>query len=159
MTQLAPGELAPDFSLPASTGGNVSLSELRGRKVILYFYPKDDTPGCTKEACGFRDSYRGIEAEGAVVLGVSRDDLKSHDKFVAKHDLPFPLLSDPDAFVAKAYGAYGTKNLYGRLSEGVFRHTFLIDEEGHIVKAWRRVKTDVHAEEILTHLQEAKAAP
>ena len=152
-TPLVVGDSAPDFSLPASTGGNITLSDLRGRKVVLYFYPKDDTPGCTKEACGFRDAYDDIQTRGVVVLGVSRDDLASHDGFVQKYSLPFPLLSDPDAFVAKSYGAYGTKNLYGRLSEGVYRHTFLIDEEGRVAKVWRRVRTEVHATEVLAALE------
>jgi peroxiredoxin Q/BCP len=142
----------PIFTLPSSTGGNVSLRDFRGKKVVLYFYPADDTPGCTKEACGFRDAYADIQATGAAVLGVSKDRLDSHHKFSAKYSLPFPLLSDPETAVIKAYGAYGMKNLYGKISEGTLRHTLLIDEEGRIAKVWRRVRTEVHAAEVLEAL-------
>ena len=153
MNELGPGGPAPDFSLSASTGGAVSLSNLRGKKVVLYFYPADGTPGCTKEGCGFRDAYKDIQAEGAVVLGVSGDSLESHHKFAAKHGFPFPLLSDPDLSVIKAYGAYGTKSLYGKISRGILRHTFLLDEQGRVQKVWRRVRTNVHATEVLAALK------
>src|SRR5687767_3405602 len=133
MQQLGPGDPAPDFTLPSSSGGNVPFAT-SGRKVVLYFYPADDTPGCTKKARGFQDAHADIQVAGAVVLGVSKDGMHSHHKFAAKHGLPFPLLSDPETAVIKAYGAYGTKNLYGKIGEGTLRHTFLIDEEGWIAK-------------------------
>lgn len=137
-TPLAPGDEAPDFALPSDSGETVRLSDLRGKKVVLYFYPKDDTSGCTKQACGFRDAHETIEAEGAVVLGVSPDGEASHRKFRAKHDLPFTLLVDADHSVAEAYGAWGEKSMYGRTYEGVIRSHFVIDEEGRIADA--RVK-------------------
>lgn len=137
-TPLSTGDEAPDFALPSDTGETVRLSDLRGKKVVLYFYPKDDTSGCTKQACGFRDAHETIEAEGAVVLGVSPDGEASHRRFKAKHDLPFTLLVDADHSVAEAYGAWGEKSMYGRTYEGVIRSHFVIDEEGRIADA--RVK-------------------
>jgi peroxiredoxin Q/BCP len=140
------GSPAPDFTLPSDDGGDVSLSELRGRKVVLYFYPKDDTPGCTTQACDFRDSLPRFEGVDAVVLGVSADSVESHAKFRAKHQLNFPLLADVDHEVLDAYGVWKEKNLYGRKSMGIERSTFLIDEEGNVARVWRRVKAQGHAE-------------
>jgi peroxiredoxin Q/BCP len=144
-----PGDPAPDFSLPATGGETVSLGSLRGKKVLLYFYPKDSTPGCTVEACSFRDSNDALTAAGAVVLGVSADSLRSHENFTAKQSLNFPLLSDEGAAVATAYGAWGEKKLYGRTFMGMNRSTFLIDEEGRIAHVWAKVKPAGHAEEVL----------
>jgi peroxiredoxin Q/BCP len=149
---LKPGDPAPDFALQSDSGDTIRLADLRGRKVVLYFYPKDDTPGCTKEACGFRDRHRAFEDADAVVLGVSPDDVESHQAFKDKFDLPFPLLADPDHAVAQAYGAWGTKKMYGKEYEGILRSTFLIDERGRIAKVFEKVKPEGHAEEILQAL-------
>jgi peroxiredoxin Q/BCP len=146
------GDVAPDFELESDDGGRVRLSELRGRRVILYFYPKDDTSGCTKEACGFRDTLGRLDERGATVLGVSPDNLASHAKFRAKHDLNFPLLSDPDHAVASAYGAWGKKKMYGREFEGILRSTFVIDPEGRVEKTYAKVKPAEHAEQVLADL-------
>src|SRR5258708_5033659 len=127
---------APPFTLASTTGRNLSLADLRGQKVVLYFYPKDDTPGCTKESCDFRDNLARVHGRGAVVLGVSRDTIASHEKFKAKYGLPFELLSDPDAQVGKAYGAFGKKMMYGKAVTGTIRSTFLIDEKGRIAEIW-----------------------
>jgi peroxiredoxin Q/BCP len=140
------GSPAPDFTLPSDDGGDVSLSELRGRKVVLYFYPKDDTPGCTTQACDFRDSLPRFEGVDAVVLGVSADSVESHAKFRAKHHLNFPLLADVDHEVSEAYGVWKEKNLYGRKSMGIERSTFLIDGEGNVERVWRKVKAQGHTE-------------
>ena len=152
---LQEGTMAPDFTLAADGGGEVSLSDYRGKKVVLYFYPKDNTSGCTKEACGFRDDYSTLLASGAAVLGVSPDSVKSHDGFKAKYSLPFALLSDPDHEVAEMYGAWGEKKMYGRTYEGILRSTFLIDEEGRILKVFPRVKPAGHSQEVLEALREA----
>ena len=146
---LQAGDPAPTFTLPSSDGGDVSLTDMRGKKVVLYFYPKDDTPGCTKEACGFRDSHDKIIDAGAVVLGVSADDLGSHADFIGKFDLNFPLLSDEDKAVATAYGAWGEKQLYGKTVIGMIRKTFLIDEQGNLQKVWQQVQPEGHAEHVL----------
>lgn len=143
------GSPAPDFTLPTADGGMVSLLGLRGKKVILYFYPKDDTPGCTKQACGFRDLYPDFTGSEAVVIGVSRDSVASHDKFKAKYDLPFLLASDPGS-VSEAYGVWTEKNMYGKKSMGIERSTFLIDGAGVVRKVWRKVKVDGHVEAVLT---------
>ncbi|MDP3722061.1 MAG: thioredoxin-dependent thiol peroxidase [Candidatus Omnitrophota bacterium] len=143
------GAVAPPFSLTATDGQTLSLSALRGKQVVLYFYPKDDTPGCTKEACSFRDHLSRFTRRGAVVLGVSRDDVASHQRFTQKFRLPFPLLSDPDAAVCKAYGVFKQKSLYGRTYWGIERTTFLIDERGRIARIFPKVKVDGHTEEIL----------
>ena len=152
---LEAGEKAPAFSLPSSTGGNVTLDELRGKKVVLYFYPADDTSGCTKEACGFRDGKSDLDEEGLVVLGVSADDMKSHHMFIDKFDLNFPLLADVDKTVINAYGVWGEKVVREELTVGIIRKTFLIDEEGTIMKAWHQVEPEGHAEEILGIVRDA----
>ena len=150
---LEEGTIAPDFTLEADGGREVSLSEHRGKKVVLYFYPKDNTPGCTTEACNFRDDYAPITAAGAVVLGVSPDSVKSHDKFTLKLNLPFALLSDPDHEVAEMYGAWGEKKMYGRTYMGIIRSTFVIDEAGRIIKVFPKVKVKDHSQEVLTVLK------
>ena len=134
-----PGDIAPEFTLPDAQGRDVSLSDLRGQDVILFFYPKDDTPGCTKEACGFRDAWTDIQALGAVVLGVSADNAASHDRFAAKYRLPFTLLTDADHHVMREYGAYGEKTMYGRKTMGVIRSTVWIGPDGRVRKHWSRV--------------------
>lgn len=149
---VAEHELAPDFTLTSDEGEEITLSQFRGRKVVLYFYPKDDTPGCTKEACSFRDDYSLFALKGAVVIGVSPDSASSHQKFRAKYGLPFYLLSDPDHRVAEAYDAWGEKKMYGRTYEGILRSTFVIDEEGKVAKVFRNVKPEGHAQEVLAHL-------
>ncbi|AHC16570.1 thioredoxin-dependent thiol peroxidase [Salinispira pacifica] len=146
------GSKAPDFSAVNQNGETVSLSDFAGKKVVLYFYPKDNTPGCTKEACSLRDNHSEIQKRGAVVLGVSRDGEKSHSNFIEKFSLPFDLLVDKDLTVHKAYGAYGEKNMYGKKSEVAFRYTFVIDEGGIIQKVFKKVKTDAHGEEILNYI-------
>jgi peroxiredoxin Q/BCP len=149
---LKEGDLAPDFELATYEGKTVKLSDLRGRHVVLYFYPKDDTSGCTKEACGFRDNSQALEERNALVLGVSPDGVASHEKFRDKYELNFPLLSDPDHAVAEAYGAWGKKKMYGREYEGVLRSTFVIDPEGRIEKVYAKVKPAEHAVQVLTDL-------
>ncbi|MEA2695281.1 MAG: thioredoxin-dependent peroxiredoxin [Acidobacteriota bacterium] len=146
------GEAAPDFTLPADDGGTVRLSDLCGKPVVLYFYPQDDTPGCTKEACAFRDRSADFEERGAVVLGVSPDDVASHGRFRDKFTLNFPLLADAGHQVAERYGAWREKNLYGKKSMGIQRSTFLIDREGKVRKVWKRVAVDGHDEEVLKAL-------
>ena len=157
------GAPAPDFTLPDQDGNAVHLAELRGRKVALYFYPKDDTPGCTIEACGFRDSHPSIRATGALVFGVSPDDAQSHQKFIGKFGLPFPLLSDVEHKVAEAYGAWGEKNNYGKKYMGILRSTFLIDEQGNLQKVWPKVSPQGHDQEVLAAIRgepaPVKAAP
>jgi peroxiredoxin Q/BCP len=152
MIMLAEGTMAPDFRLPADGGGEVALSDHRGKKVVLYFYPKDNTSGCTQEACDFRDDYSQITAAGAVVLGVSPDSVKSHDGFKLKFNLPFFLLSDPDHRVAEMYGAWGEKKMYGKSYMGIIRTTFVIDEEGRIVKVFPKVRVKGHSQEVLAAL-------
>jgi peroxiredoxin Q/BCP len=149
---LKEGTMAPDFTLVADGGGEVTLSDYRGKQVVLYFYPKDDTPGCTTEACNFRDDYSEILAAGAVVLGVSPDTIKSHDKFKGKYDLPFPLLSDPDHEIAEQYGAWGEKKMYGRTYMGIIRSTYVIDRDGKIVKVFPKVRPKNHSQEVLAVL-------
>ncbi len=150
---IQPGDKAPDFSLPASTGDTISLSDFLGKKrVVLYFYPKDNTSGCTKEACSFRDNLPAIQDKDTVVLGVSPDSLKSHEKFINKLDLNFPLLSDEDHKVAEAYGAWGEKQMYGKSYMGIIRKTFVINKDGEIEEVFHKVKADGHGEEILNLL-------
>jgi len=143
---LQQGDPAPDFTLPSDGGEDVTLSSFRGRKVVLYFYPKDDTPGCTVQACDFRDASSRLEGVDAVVLGVSPDSVSSHRKFRDKHGLNFPLLADEDRAVADAYGVWKRKKLYGRTFLGIERSTFLIDEQGRIAEIWRKVKPKGHAD-------------
>lgn len=156
--ELREGERAPSFALEDQDGTVVRLEDFRGKWVVLYFYPKDDTPGCTTEACGFRDAYAELTAAGAIVLGVSGDDASSHRRFAAKHQLPFRLLVDSSHAVARLYGAFGTKRLYGREYEGVLRQTFLIDPEGRLAKIWRAVKPANHAAEVLAALGDRRAS-
>jgi len=150
--KLKEGDKAPDFSADTGGGGRASLSEFKGKNVVLYFYPKDDTPGCTKEACAFRDAYDKFRKKGAVVLGVSTDPVKSHDKFTEKFKLPFTLLSDPDKKIVQDYGVWGEKSFMGRKYIGTHRVTFLIGPDGRIKKIWPTVKPDEHAEEVLAAL-------
>lgn len=146
------GKKAPDFTLAADDGGKIKLSALKGKPVVLYFYPRDDTPGCTREACAFRDAKSRLQKLGATVLGVSADDLASHGKFREKYQLNFPLLSDPEHKVAEKYGAWREKNMYGKKSMGIQRSTFLIDAEGKVAKVWPRVQVDGHDEQVLAAL-------
>ena len=146
------GETAPDFTLPADDGRQVKLSELRGKPVVLYFYPKDDTSGCTREACAFRDRSAELKARGAVVLGVSPDDVASHGRFRDKYRLNFPLLADAGHQLAERYGAWREKNMYGKKSMGIQRSTFLIDGTGKVRKVWKKVSVDGHDEEVLAAL-------
>ena len=151
--ELKIGDKAPDFSLPTQSGQTVSLKSLKGKQVVLYFYPKDDTPGCTKEACGFRDSIKSIEKANTVVLGVSMDDVDSHQKFITKYGLPFSLLCDEDGTVSKAYGVYKKKNMYGKTYWGIERSTFIIDEAGKLKTLFRKVKVDGHIDEVQAALK------
>ncbi len=143
------GEKAPDFVGKDQDEKKVKLSDYKGKKVALYFYPKDDTPGCTKQACSLRDGFSDLKKNNIEVIGVSADDKESHQKFIEKYDLPFILLADTDKDIINKYGVYGEKNMYGKKFMGIKRTTFLIDEEGKIKKIFKRVKTDEHAEEVL----------
>jgi len=147
------GTKAPEFTLKDKRGNDVSLSDFRGKKVVLYFYPRDNTPGCTRQACAFARNYGSFEAQNAVVLGVSKDSVASHLKFAEKYELPFVLLSDPDLQAIQAYGVWQEKKLYGKVSMGVVRSTYLISEEGVIEKVMPKVKPDTNAEEILAYLK------
>ncbi|MEB3358118.1 MAG: thioredoxin-dependent thiol peroxidase [Synechococcales bacterium] len=146
------GDPAPDFSLPDGDGQMVNLVDFQGQRVALYFYPRDNTPGCTKEACGFRDAYADYQAKDVVVLGVSTDDAKSHTKFSTKYSLPFPLLTDADGQVATAYGCYGLKKFMGKEYMGITRSTFIIGPDGKIEKIYQKVKPELHAAEVLADL-------
>jgi len=146
------GQKAPNFALPSSEGKTVSLRDLRGKTVVLYFYPKDDTPGCTREACAFRDTQAKIRKTGAVVLGVSPDSVESHERFREKYKLNFPLLADADKVVAKKFGAFGEKVMYGKKVTGMIRSTFVIDPEGVVRKVFPKVRVDGHAEKVLEAL-------
>ena len=146
------GDKAPAFTAPTNDGGHVSLADFKGKNVILYFYPKDDTPGCTKEACAFRDHFGALQKKGAVVLGVSVDSVKSHDKFAKKFHLPFTLVSDADRKIVQAYGVWGEKSFMGRKYLGTHRVTFLIGPDGRIKKIWLKVKPEEHGEEVLAAL-------
>jgi peroxiredoxin Q/BCP len=155
VTSLLPviGKPAPDFTLPSTSGENVSLKQFKGKKtVVLYFYPKDDSPGCTREACDLRDNFAEIESRGAVILGVSTDPMESHVKFRDKQKLPFTLLSDEDATVSKLYGVYKQKNVYGKKSMGIERTTFVIDRTGRIATIYPKVKVEGHVQELLSFL-------
>ena len=149
MTQLTEGEKAPDFKAKDQDGKQVSLKDFRGKKVVLYFYPEDDTPTCTIEACNLRDNYAMLRKKGLVILGVSPDDEKKHKKFEKKYNLPFTLLADPEKKIIDKYGVWGEKNLYGRKYMGLHRTTFLIDEKGIIQKIFKKPKSKIHSEEIL----------
>lgn len=151
MTEAHP--LAPDFSLPATGDQPLTLSALRGQGVVLYFYPKDNTPGCTNESIAFRDHHAAFEAAGYRILGISRDSLKSHENFKAKLELPFELVSDPDEVACTAFGVMKMKNMYGKQVRGIERSTFVIDAEGRIAREWRGVKVPGHAEEVLAFVQ------
>ena len=146
------GEKAPEFTATTDTGAEISLSSLRGKKVVLYFYPRDNTPGCTTEACDFRDRAEALAAKDAVVLGVSTDTVASHEKFKAKYDLPFTLLADPDKELVSAYGVYQEKKQYGRSFMGTVRTTFVIDEGGTITSVFEKVKVKDHADAVLASL-------
>jgi thioredoxin-dependent peroxiredoxin len=143
------GQPAPDFELESDSGEQVRLSQFRGKPVVLYFYPRDDTPGCTAEACSFRDDYKAYQERGAVILGVSPDDTASHVRFKGRYALPFTLLADPDHEVAEQYGAWGEKTLYGKKSVGLIRSTFVIDPNGNVARAIRNVRVQGHSEEVL----------
>jgi peroxiredoxin Q/BCP len=147
------GDVAPDFTLPIDGGGEITLSSMRGKKVVLYFYPKDDTSGCTKEACDFREKISEFTKAGAVVLGLSPDSVKKHDKFKAKYDLPFSLVADEEKTALEAFGVWVEKSMYGRKYMGVERSTFLIDVDGSILSVWRKVKVPGHVDAVLDALQ------
>jgi peroxiredoxin Q/BCP len=150
--KLKEGDKAPNFSAPTNGGAQVSLADFKGRPVVLYFYPRDDTPGCTKEACAFRDQFAAFKKKGVEVLGVSADTAASHDKFVKKFKLPFRLISDADKSIVESYGVWGEKTFMGRKYQGIFRVTFLIGADGRIRKIWPQVKPEEHAAEILAAL-------
>lgn len=149
------GDVAPDFTLLSDQEEKVSLKNLRGNKVLLYFYPKDNTPGCTREACDFRDNFSQLEKHGVVILGVSKDSAKAHTKFKEKYDLPFNLLVDDNADVCEAYGVINKKSMFGKTFLGITRSTFLIDEKGKLQAIWRKVKVTGHAEQILNELNQS----
>ena len=153
---LEEGKKAPAFNLPSSEGGKLKLSDLEGKTVVLYFYPKDDTPGCTREAQGFRDVAKKLKSRDAVVIGVSRDSLDRHAKFIEKYDLNFPLLSDPDAVVHQKYGAWGEKNMYGKKTVGPLRTTVVIGPDGKVMKVFPRVKVDGHVDKVLAAIDAAR---
>ncbi|KIL37398.1 peroxiredoxin [Cohnella kolymensis] len=149
MEKIEVGKPVPDFELPATNGGTVRLGDFRGRKVVLYFYPKDMTPTCTQQSCDFRDANDAITEANAVILGISTNDLKSHYKFIEKYDLPFLLLADPEHRVCDLYGVWQEKKLYGRTYMGIVRSTFLIDESGKLLKEWRNVRVKGHSQDVL----------
>ena len=151
---IEPGQRAPAFTLTADDGSKVRLADFKGRPVVLYFYPKDDTPGCTREACAFRDQQAALKKAGAVVLGVSGDSMESHVNFRDKYELNFSLLADLDHAVAEKYGAWREKNMYGKKSMGIQRSTFLIDADGKMAKVWKAVKVDGHDQQVLDALQD-----
>ena len=153
MTALKEGDIAPDFSLPASNGETIALNDFAGKKVVLFFYPKDNTPGCIKEVCSLRDVYSEIQDEGVVLLGISADSLKSHDNFIAKYNLPFLLLSDIDNAMSSLYYAWGEKERNGRKYMGMYRITYIVDESGKISKVWPKVKPANHGEEVLASIK------
>ena len=153
MTELAEGMKAPDFSGKDQSGNAISLKDLQGRRVILYFYPKDNTPGCTTESCNLRDNYRELIKKGFEVIGVSADSEKSHQNFIDKYNLPFNLISDSGKEILKAYGAWGLKKLYGKVYEGILRKTFIIDEQGVILKIINKVDTKNHTNQILDAIE------
>ena len=147
------GDAAPDFALPDANGNVVSLKDFRGKKVVLYFYPKDNTPGCSRQACAFAENYEGFKSRDIAVIGISKDSVASHRKFADKYNLPFTLLADPELTAIQAYGVWQEKKLYGKVSMGVVRTTFIIDEKGLIAKVMPKVKPDTNASAILAELQ------
>jgi len=151
---LEPGQPAPDFTLPDQDGNEVSLSDHRGKPVVVYFYPRDNTPGCTTQACDIRDQWAEFESAGAAVLGISPDSVESHAKFQGKYDLPHTLLADPDKQVMEPWGAWGDKTLYGKITRGVIRSTVLVDADGNVAKVWKRVQAKKHADQVLKALAE-----
>ena len=155
MAMLDVGDKAPAFSLEDQSGTTVKLSDFKGRKVVVYFYPKDDTPGCTREACAFRDEHSALQKAGAVVLGISPDSGPSHAKFAGKYKLSFPLLADTDHSVSEKFGAWGEKTLYGRKFMGIIRSTFLVDEAGKVARVWPKVKVDGHVDQVLEAVRES----
>lgn len=152
------GDAAPDFSLPDADGNTVSLSDLSGQRIVMFFYPRDNTPGCTKEACAFRDAYEDLQAKGVTVLGVSTDSAKSHVKFATKHDLPFPLLVDEDGEVGTRYECYGLKKMYGKEFMGITRSSFIIGPDGKLEKIYRKVKPEPHVAEVIQDINALVAA-
>ena len=154
---LTAGDVAPTFELPNADGQSVKLADFQGKWVVLYFYPRDNTPGCTKEACGFRDAYAEYQSSDVVVLGVSTDDAKSHTKFATKYELPFPLLVDEGGAIAEQYGSYGLKKFMGKEYMGITRNTFIIAPDGKLAKVYRKVKPEPHAQEVLKDIAELAA--
>ncbi len=150
---LEAGQTAPEFALPIQGGGTLSSADLAGAPYVIYFYPRDNTPGCTTEACDFRDGYERVAARGAAVVGVSKDSVASHDRFVAKHELPFHLVSDVDKQLHRAYGAWGLKKMYGKEVEGTFRSTFLVGADGQIAQVWPKVRVKGHVAQVLEALE------
>src|SRR6056297_4194295 len=155
---IEPGKKAPAFTLATDSGDKVKLSDLKGQPVVVYFYPRDDTPGCTKEACALRDRYDEIQQHGVHLFGVSTDDAESHTKFRQKYSLPFPLLVDADHAMSEKYGAWREKNMYGKKSMGIQRATYLIDAEGKVAKVWKRVKVDGHDDQVIEAVKELEGA-
>lgn len=153
MAEVEVGQPVPDFRLPATNGEAIALSDFKGKTVVVYFYPKDMTPGCTTEACDFRDAYSAFQDHGAVVLGISPDDLDSHDRFIDKHGLPFLLLSDEDHKVAEMFGVWKLKKMFGKEYMGIERSTFVIDAEGKLAKEWRRVRVKGHVDDVLAFVE------
>lgn len=156
MSKIAIGKRVPDFSCPATGGQDISLSGLKGKNVVLYFYPKDNTPGCTLESRDFRDNHLKFRRNNTVILGISRDSIKSHENFALKQDLPFPLLSDPDEKLCKMFDVIKMKNMYGKQVRGIERSTFLIDGDGVLRQEWRKVKVDGHVDEVLAEIKAIK---
>jgi len=150
---LQPGDPAPDFSLPDAEGNTINLADFKGKRVVLYFYPRDNTPGCTKEACGFKDHYAALQAQDIVLLGVSTDAAKAHSKFIAKYELPFPLLCDTEAQVSTAYESYGLKKFMGKEYLGIKRQTFIIGPDGKLERIYQKVKPADHAAQVLQDLE------
>lgn len=153
MQKLESGDFVPDIKLPSSSGKDISLADYKGKKIVLYFYPKDDTPGCTTEACDFRDNLKTYAELNAVVVGISKDPLSSHEKFIKKYGLPFELISDTEGKLLEAFGVWKEKSMYGKTFLGVERSTFLIDENGKIVKEWRKVSVSNHVAEVLESIK------
>jgi len=156
-TILKEGDAAPDFTLPRDGGGEITLSDYRGEKVVLYFYPKDDTPGCTKESCSFNENLSALNKMNAKVIGMSKCSVKKHDKFVAKYDLQFPLASDEGQKTCEAYGTFVEKSMYGKTYMGIERSTFLIDSDGKIEKIWRKVKVPNHVEDVMSAIEQSQS--